>query len=99
MFTTIWQFEVKLGCEEAFEQVYGSKGDWARLFSKGTGFVGVELLRDVQQPNTYITIDRWETADNYAAFRKERAADYKSIDNRMEAMTLRETKLGDFELV
>jgi hypothetical protein len=32
MFLALWEYEVKPGCEERFENVYGPEGDWARLF-------------------------------------------------------------------
>jgi len=32
MFVALWEYEVKPGCEERFENAYGPNGDWVRLF-------------------------------------------------------------------
>jgi hypothetical protein len=32
MFVVLWEFEVKPGCEERFETVYGPGGDWLPFF-------------------------------------------------------------------
>jgi hypothetical protein len=34
MFLVLWEFEVKPGCEERFERVYGAGGDWDSLFRR-----------------------------------------------------------------
>ncbi|HEY7398030.1 MAG TPA: antibiotic biosynthesis monooxygenase, partial [Gaiellaceae bacterium] len=48
---------------EEFERAYGPEGEWARFFMQADGFVGTELLRDLDEPGRYLVIDRWETAD------------------------------------
>ena len=97
MFAILWRFEIKSGREAEFERAYGSDGDWARFFSKGAGFIGVELLRDRHNPLTYVTIDRWEKAEDYAAFSKEHEVEYKKIDQGMGDMMVREEHMGDFD--
>jgi hypothetical protein len=32
MFLVLWEFEVKPECEERFERVYGTSGDWDSCF-------------------------------------------------------------------
>jgi heme-degrading monooxygenase HmoA len=43
-----------------FEAAYGSDGEWAQFFRQGAGYIGTELLRDIEEPDRYIVIDRWE---------------------------------------
>lgn len=54
MFLALWEYEVKPGCEERFEKVYGPEGNWAQLFRRATpvtfrrgcgtkGFEGTEI--------------------------------------------------------
>jgi len=38
MFVALWEFEVKPGCEERFEMVYGPDGDWAKLFRRNSHY-------------------------------------------------------------
>ena len=55
---------------EAFERVYGPDGEWARSSGRERGYVGTELLRDVEEPDRYLVVDRWESIDAYNAFRR-----------------------------
>jgi heme-degrading monooxygenase HmoA len=59
-----------------FERVYGAAGEWAEFFREGRGYMGTELLRDVETPGRYLVIDRWESADAYNAFVAERQSEY-----------------------
>ncbi len=38
MFVALWEYEVKPGCEERFENAYGPSGDWARLFQSDSNY-------------------------------------------------------------
>jgi heme-degrading monooxygenase HmoA len=96
MYLIVWQFWVRPGREAEFEQIYGPTGDWAQLFARGEGFVGTELLRDVAETGRYVTIDRWTSHAAFEAFRQQLAADYRALDERCEALTLREEALGTF---
>ena len=59
---------------EEFERVYGPDGDWAQFFRTGRGYIGTELLHDVEEPERFLVIDRWESIDAYNAFLAERDA-------------------------
>jgi hypothetical protein len=52
LFVTLWEFEVKSGCEELFEKAYGPEGEWVRLSGKmrgiaGRGCCGMWVRRDL----------------------------------------------------
>ena len=99
MYMVIWRFEVKPGSEQAFEKVYAASGDWAQLFQKaGEAYQGTELLREVEQPGIYVTIDRWQSHKAYEEFLKQTVNEYKELDDRCEVLTISETKIGDLEL-
>jgi hypothetical protein len=51
MFLALWEFEVKPGCEQRFQSVYGAEGEWARLFRTDPNFLETRLLRDPVQAN------------------------------------------------
>ena len=53
---------------DEFERVYGPEGEWTGFFRRGAGYVGTELLRDVETPGRYLVIDRWESREAYQAF-------------------------------
>ncbi|GAB3347614.1 antibiotic biosynthesis monooxygenase family protein [Lysobacter tyrosinilyticus] len=96
MFVAIWEYEARAGCEAAFEALYGSDGEWVALFREYDGYVGTELLRDVGHSNRFVTIDRWSSADAYAAFLTAAKPRYAQIDARGDALTLSERCLGRF---
>ena len=94
MFVTLWEFEVKSGSEELFEQAYGPEGEWVRLFRRDARYHGTRLLRDVGRERVYITIDLWGSREAYEEFREKFAGEYEEIDKSLERFTLREAHIG-----
>ncbi|MEI9902757.1 MAG: antibiotic biosynthesis monooxygenase [Asticcacaulis sp.] len=92
----VWSFEVAPQHRPEFERIYAGDGDWAKLFAQGDGFLGTELLTDAETPGRYVTVDRWRTADDFAAFKRERAESYGALDVECEDLTAVETRLGAF---
>lgn len=92
----IWEYQVRPGSETEFELHYGPGGSWVRLFQTASGYLETVLLRDLTQPQRYLTIDRWESEAAYRAFRQARAADFAALDSRCEALTDSERELGQF---
>jgi heme-degrading monooxygenase HmoA len=81
----------------AFEEAYGPNGDWARFFRQGAGYIGTELLRDVEESDRYMVIDRWESADTYNAFLTEHQTEYLRRGDDSRLYYLQELRLGTFE--
>jgi heme-degrading monooxygenase HmoA len=82
-----------------FERVYGPDGDWSRFFRTGAGYVGTELLRDLETPGRYLVVDRWEGREAYDAFV---AANRDAYMRRVDETTFhyaQELRLGTFENV
>jgi len=84
---------------EEFERVYGPDGEWAAFFREGRGFVGTELLRDVESPGRYVVIDRWESRDAYDAFVAARREEYMRRVDETAFHHDQELRLGTFENV
>ena len=96
MFVALWEFEVKPGCEEKFERVYGAEGEWVKLFLQDSTYRGTRLVKDARRDRVYLTLDFWETREAYENFKKEKRADYQRIDRECEGLTARESRLGEF---
>lgn len=94
MFLTLWEFEVKSGCEELFEQGYGPGGDWVGLFRRDARYRGTRLLRDMERQRVYVTMDMWDSQKAYEEFRKKCAVEYAQIDEKCEGLTKSELHLG-----
>jgi heme-degrading monooxygenase HmoA len=93
-FAAVFAYEVDPGRAAEFEAVYGPDGEWARFFRTGAGYAGTELWRDGRR---YLVIDRWASADAYAAFLAAHDAEYRARSAATAALYVRETPLGRYE--
>ena len=81
----------------AFEAVYGPEGEWAQFFRSGEGYIGTELLHDVEEPDRYLVIDRWESADAYNAFLAAHQDEYLRRSDEARFHYSQELRFGTFE--
>lgn len=98
-FVCAWEYVVRPGCVEEFERIYGSDGEWARLFRRSAGYRCTELHRDRSQPQRFLTLDFWDSSEALDRFRRSHAHEYAALDARCEALTEREREVGRFEPV
>jgi heme-degrading monooxygenase HmoA len=82
-----------------FERAYGPDGDWAAFFRQSSGFIGTELLRDVEAPGRYVVIDRWETAQAYNDFAAAHREQYMRRVDDTRFHYDQELRFGTFENV
>jgi heme-degrading monooxygenase HmoA len=99
MFIRIWQFRVSTERADDFRAVYGPDGEWARLFRRETAFLGTELLHSATHPNVFLTIDRWDSAEAWAAFLRAWGDEYAALDRRCQQLTVAEGEIGTFGAV
>jgi heme-degrading monooxygenase HmoA len=84
---------------EEFERVYGPDGEWAHFFRRGAGYIGTELLRDIEEPGRYVVIDRWESIEHYNAFAADHQGEYLQRSDDTQLYHLQELRFGTFENV
>jgi heme-degrading monooxygenase HmoA len=82
-----------------FERAYGPEGDWAAFFRGAHGYVGTELLRDVEEPTRYLVIDRWESREAYNDFVERHHEEYMRRVDETGFLYRQELRLGTFENV
>ncbi len=97
MIALVFSYEVRDRAQ--FEAVYGPEGEWAQFFADARGYIGTELLRDVEAPGRYLVIDRWESAEAYNAFAQERREEYMRRVDDTRFMYDQELRFGTFENV
>ena len=97
MIALVFSYDVR--SPEEFERAYGSDGDWAAFFRQGSGYVGTELLRDVEQPGRYLVIDRWESDEAYNTFVSEHREEYMRRVDETAYLYDQELRFGTFENV
>jgi heme-degrading monooxygenase HmoA len=96
-YVLLWRFRPLMGREREFERAYGPSGEWARLFERGEGYLGTELLQRSEDPREYLALDRWASGAAYYAFRARFGNEYRGLDRRLEELTEEEAPLGTFE--
>ena len=99
MLLRVWQLRVRSDKADEFRSVYGPTGAWADLFGRVAGYQGTELLQSATEPDTYLTLDRWESAEAWAAFLQAHSEDYAALDQRCDSLTLEEVEVGVFRNV
>ena|SRR6266849_4941250 len=99
MYVRISIFEIKNELEARFEKVYGPAGAWAQLFQRAPGHVRTELLKDRGLPGRYLTCDYWRSLESYTAFQAQWKDEFDALDREGEVLTLRETCIGEFNLL
>jgi len=98
-YVVIWEFRARAGAEAEFEAAYGPDGGWVRLFRRDERYIRTELVRDIESPRRYVTLDYWTSQQAYDEFRIQHAEDYKRIDARCETLTESEELIGKFVTV
>jgi heme-degrading monooxygenase HmoA len=99
MFLILWEFEVKPGYEERFEKVYGPGGDGAKLFRTDSKYRETRLVRDSFRAAIYLTVDFWDSRQEYEEFLRKRRAEYAAIEAIGEELKRKERRMGCFEMV
>jgi heme-degrading monooxygenase HmoA len=95
-YVIVWEFRVRRERESEFVQKYGPEGAWAHFFRGSAGYHRTELLKDVAGADRYLTLDFWQTEEEFERFRSENRAEYERLDREFEGLTEEETRLGAF---
>jgi len=98
-FAYIWQYTVDPAHREDFLAAYRPGGDWTRLMSRYDGYIGTQLLGDIDDGARFVTVDYWASKAARDAFRTKSRKEFGELDRRCEAFTIAETFLGDFSEV
>jgi heme-degrading monooxygenase HmoA len=97
MIALVFSYEVR--DREGFELAYGPDGEWELFFRQGAGYIGTELLHDVEIPTRYLVIDRWESAEAYNAFATAQREEYMRRVDDTRYLYDQELRFGTFENV
>jgi heme-degrading monooxygenase HmoA len=93
----VFSYEVRDAA--GFERAYGPEGDWAQFFGGAKGYIGTELLHDVELPSRYLVIDRWESAQAYNDFAAAHREEYMRRVDDTRFYYDQELRFGTFENV
>ncbi|MBN4081200.1 hypothetical protein JYT44_02425 [Caldithrix abyssi] len=93
---SIWEYIVPNEYLTDFIKTYSPDGDWVKLFQQCQGYIKTELIRDIYQPDRFITIDFWQSHNAFSAMKETIGDEYKKLDKHCEAFTSSENHLGFF---
>jgi hypothetical protein len=99
MFLVLWEFEVKPGRTQRFQEAYGPDGDWVSLFRSDPNHVGTRLFQDTTRSDVFLTADYWHSRKSYEEFLALRGSEYKALDAATEDLTLSERHIGSLEIL
>lgn len=97
MIQVVWKFIVTEATVDRFLRAYGPDGEWSRLFQGHPGFLGTTLLRDIENPRRFLTIDAWETRGDRDRMLSLARDEYSGLDDRFADLTESEVEIGVFE--
>lgn len=96
MYTIIWTYRIDPDHRARFIEAYRSGGRWSTFFKTGAGYLGTEFFQNPDDPDVFLTLDRWQSASAYDAFARAHGEEYERIDRECDAFTISETRLGEF---
>ena len=95
-YVIVWEFWIRQDREAEFVEKYGPEGAWARFFRGSRGYIRTELVRDVAADHRFLTLDYWQTEEEFKRFREQNLAEYERLDKEFERLTETEMRLGAF---
>jgi len=96
MIAIMWQFDVREGCESAFEELYGVDGEWTQLNRNARSYLGSSFLRDQNASSRYIVIEYWSEMVVSEEHRAYRAEAIESLEERRRALVESVEPMGIF---
>jgi heme-degrading monooxygenase HmoA len=98
-YVILWEFRIDTQREAEFVRHYGPDGSWAQFFRGSKGYIRTELLRDVVDRLRFVTLDYWQSQEEFNRFREQNQAEYQRLDKEFEGLTEKETRLGTFQAI
>jgi quinol monooxygenase YgiN len=96
VYVAIWEFVAKPGERAAFENFYGPDGEWVQLFRRSKSFLKMEIFRDRNNENRYLTMDYFASKAGYDDFKREFGQEYEALDRRCDGLSESEREIGCF---
>ena len=96
MIAIMWQFEVKNGREDEFEQLYGADGEWTSMNRLSRSYLGSSFLRDQSRTSRYLVIEYWSEMLVYEQHRAFKSDAVTSFEERSRTLVDSVEPLGIF---
>ena len=92
----VWQFHVKPGHQQEFEQFFGADGEWSHIGRRSRSFLGSSFLRDQARDTNYLLIEYWSEMVVYEKHLAEFGREVKTLEEKRQQLVDRVYPLGVF---
>jgi hypothetical protein len=92
----VWQFQVRPGQQQQFEQFYGADGEWSKLARRSRSYLGSSFLRDQASDTSYLLVEYWSEMVVYERHRHGVSTDLRTIEKRREVLCEAVVPMGIF---
>ncbi len=99
MYVYVWEYLLDPERSDAFERLYGPEGAWVELFRRSPRYLGTDFYQDRDNPERFITIDRWRSEGDWQAWRETVGAKFEALDRQGDELTVSERAVGRFDRV
>jgi len=96
MIAIMWQFDVKSGREDEFEQFYGADGEWTTMNRLSRSYLGSSFLRDQSRTSRYLVIEYWSEMLVYEQHRAFKSDAVTSFEERSRTLVDSVEPMGIF---
>jgi hypothetical protein len=96
MIAIMWQFDVKSGREDEFEQLYGADGEWTAMNRLSRSYLGSSFLRDQSRTSRYLVIEYWSEMLVYEQHRAFKSDAVTSFEERSRTLVDSVEPMGIF---
>ena len=96
MIAVVWQFHVKPGKQQEFEQFYGADGEWSNLARRSRSFLGSSFLRDQANATSYMLVEYWSEMVVYERHLRSFVTDVRLVEERRDILCDAIVPLGIF---
>jgi quinol monooxygenase YgiN len=92
----VFQFHIKAGQQDAFEQFCGADGEWSALGRRSRSYLGSSFLRDQAQSTSYLLIEYWSEMVVYERHQADFSDEVEALEKRRNELCVTITPLGIF---
>ena len=96
MVAVVWQFDVRSGAAEEFEDLYGSDGAWTQLSRRSRSFLGSSFLRDIGSETRYLLVEYWGEMVVYEKHLANFTTQLKALEEQRARLVERMETVGVF---
>ena len=97
MIAIMWQFDVKAGREDEFEQLYGVDGPWTAMNRQTRSYLGSSFLRDIALDTRYMLVEYWSEMVVYEKHFADFSDEVKELEGQRARVVVHMDTVGVFQ--